>query len=71
MKDMEFFYAEAQRIEDQGDRIHRRITAKLFSGEFDALTVLRLQGVVEQLEESLDQMARVARVVRSIASQES
>ncbi len=71
MKDMEFFYAEAQKIEDQGDRIHRRITAKLFSGEFDALTVLRLQGVVEQLEESLDQMARVARVVRSIASQES
>jgi predicted phosphate transport protein (TIGR00153 family) len=71
MKDMDFFYAEAQRIEDQGDRIHRRITAKLFSGEFDALTVLRLQGVVEQLEESLDQMARVARVVRSIASQES
>ena len=71
LKDMDFYYSEAQKIEDQGDRIHRRITAKLYSGEYDALTVLRLQGVVEQLEESLDLMARVARVVRSIAAQES
>lgn len=71
MKDLDFFYSEASKIEDEGDRIHRRITARLFSGDFDALTVLRVQGVVESLEASLDHMARVARIVRSVASQES
>ena len=71
LKDLEFFYSEADKIEDEGDRIHRRITAKLFSGDFDALTVLRVQGVVDSLEASLDHMAKVARIVRSIAAQES
>jgi uncharacterized protein Yka (UPF0111/DUF47 family) len=71
MKDLDFFYSEANKIEDEGDRIHRRITARLFSGDFDALTVLRVQGVVESLEASLDHMAHVARIVRSVASQES
>lgn len=71
LKDLEFFYTEADKIEDEGDRIHRRITARLFSGDFDALTVLRVQGVVDSLEASLDHMAKVARIVRSIAAQES
>jgi uncharacterized protein Yka (UPF0111/DUF47 family) len=71
LKDLEFFYSEADKIEDEGDRIHRRIVAKLFSGDFDALTVMRVQGVIDSLEDSLDHMARVARIVRSVASQES
>ncbi len=71
LKDLEFFYTEADKIEDEGDRIHRRIVAKLFSGEYDALTVMRVQGVIDSLEDSLDHMARVARIVRSVASQES
>ena len=70
LKDLEFYYAEADKIEDEGDRIHRRIIARLFSGEFDALTVLRVQGVVDGLEDSLNNMAKVSRIVRSIASQE-
>lgn len=70
LKDLDFFYAEAEKIEDEGDRLHRRIVARLFSGDYDALTVLRVQGVVDQLEASLDHMAKVARIVHSIASQE-
>lgn len=71
LKDLDFYYTEADRIEDEGDRLHRRIIARLFSGEYDALTVLRVQGVIDQLEASLDHMARIARIVRSIASQEN
>jgi predicted phosphate transport protein (TIGR00153 family) len=71
LKDMDFYYSEADKIEDEGDRIHRRIIARLFSGDYDALTVLRVQGVVDSLEASLDHMAKVARIVRSVASQES
>ncbi len=71
LKDLKHYYDEADKIEDQGDRIHRRLTALLFSGTFDAMNVLRIQGVIDQLEESIDEMARVARVVRTIAIKES
>lgn len=71
LKDLEFYYTEANRIEDDGDRMHRRMTAKLFDGSYDAMTVLRIQGVFEQLEESLDRMAAVARIMRTISLKES
>ena len=70
LKDLDFYFTEADKIEDEGDRLHRRITARLFSGDYDALTVLRVEGVINALEESLNNMARVARIVRSVASQE-
>lgn len=71
LKDLDHYYAEADRIEDEGDRIHRRITSLLFDGSFDAMEVLRIEGVIDQLEESLDHMAKVARVIRTISLKES
>ncbi|MEY5145514.1 MAG: hypothetical protein RL745_883 [Actinomycetota bacterium] len=71
LKDLGHYYRETDTIEDEGDRIHRRITAKLFSGEYDAMTVLRIQGVVDALEQSLDEMSHACRVVRTIAIKES
>ena len=43
----------------------------LFSGNYDAMTILRINGVIDAFEESLDEMARVARVIRTIALKES
>lgn len=71
LKDLDHYYAEADRIETEGDRIHRRVTSMLFSGNFDALYILRINGVIDAFEESLDEMARVARVIRTIALKES
>jgi predicted phosphate transport protein (TIGR00153 family) len=71
LKDLEHYFMEADKIEDEGDRIHRRITSMLFSGNFDAMTILRIDGVIDAFEESLDEMARVARIVRTIAIKES
>jgi uncharacterized protein len=71
LKDMDHYYEEAERVEDEGDRIHRRITATLFSGSFDAMTILRVDRVIDEFENSLDEMARAARVVRTIALKES
>ena len=71
LKELDFYYSEAYRIEDDGDRMHRRVTAKLFDGNYKAMEVLRQQGVFEKFEESLDCMADVARIVRTIASKES
>jgi len=71
LKDLDHYYQEAERIEDEGDRIHRRITATLFGGSFDAMTILRVDRVIDQFENSLDEMTRAARVVRTIALKES
>ena len=71
LKDLEHYFSEADRIEDEGDRIHRRITAHLFSGNFDAMEVLRIEGVINLFEDSLDEMARVARFIRTISLKES
>lgn len=71
LKDLDFYYTEANRIEDDGDRMYRRMTARLFDGSYDAMTVLRIQGVFEHLEESLDRMAAVARIMRTISLKES
>ena len=71
LKDLDHYYTEADRIETEGDRIHRRVTSMLFSGNFDALTILRINGVIDAFEESLDEMARVARTIRTIALKES
>lgn len=71
LKDLDHYYLEADRIEDEGDRIHRRITSMLFSGNFDAMTILRINPVINDFEDSLDEMARVARTIRTIALKES
>lgn len=71
LKDLDFYYTEANRIEDDGDRMYRRMTARLFDGSYDAMTVLRIQGVFEHLEESLDRMAAIARIMRTISLKES
>jgi uncharacterized protein Yka (UPF0111/DUF47 family) len=71
LKDLDHYYVEADRIEDEGDRIHRRITTLLFGGDFDAMTILRVASVINLFEDSLDEMARVARTIRTIALKES
>lgn len=71
LKDLDFYYSEANRIEDDGDRMHRRMTAKLFEGNLKAMDVLRFQGVFEKMELSLDCMADVARIIRTISLKES
>ena len=71
LKELDFYWVEAARIEDDGDRLHRRLTAKLFDGSYKAMDVLRYQGVLDKMEESLDDMADVARIIRTIALKES
>ena len=71
MKDLSEFWIELNRLENQADQVYRRILAKLFSGEYDALTVLKLKEVVDQLEAAADAFEKVANTVESIAVKES
>ncbi|MGQ0631273.1 MAG: DUF47 domain-containing protein [Sporichthyaceae bacterium] len=71
MKNMAEYWIEINRLENAGDAVYRRLLAKLYSGEYDALTVMKLKEVVDQLEAAADAFENVANTVESIAVKES
>lgn len=71
MKDLSEYWIELNRLENQADQVYRRLLARLFSGEYDTLTVLKLKEVVDQLEEAADAFEHVANTVETIAVKES
>ena len=70
MKSLDDYWIEINRLENDGDRNHRRILAKLFSGEFKTIEVLKLKDVVESLEGAIDAFESVANTVEQIAVKE-
>ena len=71
MKDLKEFWIELNRLENQADQVYRRLLARLFSGDYDALTVLKLKEIVDQLEAAADAFEHVANTVETIAVKES
>jgi predicted phosphate transport protein (TIGR00153 family) len=71
MKDLEDYWIEINRLENAGDKFYRRILAKLFSGQYEALEVLKLKDIVDALEEATDAFETVANIVEQIAVKES
>jgi len=71
MKDLSEYWIEINRLENQADQIYRRLLAKLFGGEYEALTVLKLKEVIDQLEFAADAFEHVANTVEAIAVKES
>jgi predicted phosphate transport protein (TIGR00153 family) len=71
LKDLEPYWIEANRIENEGDHAYRMLLVRLFSGEYDALTVLKLKEVADELEEAADAFEHVANTVETITVKES
>jgi uncharacterized protein len=71
MKDLDEYWIEINRLENTGDKTYRRILAKLFSGQYEALEVLKLKDVVESLEAAIDAFEKVANTIEQIAVKES
>ncbi len=71
MQSLEEYWIEVNRLENAGDKNHRRTLAKLFSGEFETIEVLKLKDIVESLEEAIDAFEKVANTVEQIAVKES
>lgn len=71
MKDLEEYWIEINRLENTGDKSYRRILAKLFSGQYEALEVMKLKDVVDSLEHAIDAFERVANIVEQIHVKES
>jgi predicted phosphate transport protein (TIGR00153 family) len=71
MQSMEDYWIEINRLENAGDKNHRRTLAKLFSGEYKTIEVLKLKDIVEALESAIDAFEKVANIVEQIAVKES
>jgi uncharacterized protein len=71
MKDLTEYWIEINRLENQADQVYRKLLAHLFSGEYDALTVMKLREVVENLEAAADNFEHVAHTIETIVVKES
>jgi predicted phosphate transport protein (TIGR00153 family) len=71
MKDLKEYWVECNRLENEGDDAYRMLLVRLFSGEYDALTVLKMKEVADELEEATDAFEHVANTVETIAVKES
>jgi len=71
MNDLASFWIEVNRLENEADQVYRGLLSRLFSGSYDALTVLKLKQVADDLEEAADAFEHVANVVETIAVKES
>jgi predicted phosphate transport protein (TIGR00153 family) len=66
MKNMESYWIEINRLENEGDKSYRRTIAHLFSGDFKAMDVLKIKDVIEEVEQAIDRLEDVANVIESI-----
>ncbi|HTF10961.1 MAG TPA: DUF47 family protein [Asanoa sp.] len=71
MKDLEDYWIECNRLENEGDQAYRMLLVRLFSGEYDALTVLKMKEVADELEAACDAFEHVANTVQTISVKES
>ena len=71
MKDLTEYWIEVNRLENSADQVYRRLLARLFSGEYDPLSVLKLKDIIEELEAAADAFEHVANTVETIAVKES
>ena len=64
--DLEPYWVEVNRLENEGDKIYRRAVADLFSGDYKAMDVLKWKEVIETLEEALDGLENVSNVIEAV-----
>jgi len=69
--DLSEYWREISRLENQADQAYRQLIAELFSNSKDAITVLKLKGVIDQLEAAADAFETAAHAVEGIAVKES
>ncbi|WP_086666617.1 DUF47 domain-containing protein [Lentzea kentuckyensis] len=65
------FWVEVNQLENEADQVYRRLLSDLFNGERDALEVMKLKEVVDELEAAADAFEHVANAVHSIAVKEA
>lgn len=65
-EDLEPYWVEINRLENEGDKLYRRAVADLFGGDHRAMDVLKWKEIIETLEEALDGLENVANVIEAV-----
>ncbi|GII98466.1 phosphate transport regulator [Sediminihabitans luteus] len=71
MKDLSDYWVEVNRLENQADKVHRKLLAQLFDEITDPIELMKLKEVVEILEHAADAFEKVANTVETIVLKES
>ena len=66
MREVRPYLDAIDRLESEGDAVHQRTIARLFSGELDALEVLRWKDITQAMETTLNAIEDVSDIVESI-----
>ncbi len=66
MTNLDEYWVEINRLENDGDRAYRRTIAELFSGDYKAMDVLKFKEIIEEIEQAVDRLEDVANTVESI-----
>ncbi len=66
MKNLEAYWIEINRLENEGDRFYRRTIAELFSGDYKAMDVLKYKDIIEEIETAIDRLEDVANTLEGI-----
>jgi hypothetical protein len=61
------YFVEINRLENEGDRIYRQAIADLFSGDYNAMDVLKWKDIIDELEAAMDELEDVANTLEGIA----
>ena len=70
-KDLERYWVEIHRLENEGDRVWREALASLFSNGIDPMVVIRWKDIFGVLERAIDSTETAAHTIESIAVKHS
>ena len=70
-KDLEKYWIEIHRLENEGDRISRDAVASLFSNGIDPMVVIRWKDIFAVLERAIDATEAAAHILEGIAIKNS
>lgn len=71
MKNLQDYWVEINRLENEGDRMFRRMISELYSGGFKAMDVLKWQDIIQEIEAAIDRLEDVANTVEGIYLKQS
>ena len=67
-KDLDKYWIEIHRLENDGDRLFREALASLFAGGTDPMVVIRWRDIFLRLERAIDATEHAANIVQTIAT---
>jgi predicted phosphate transport protein (TIGR00153 family) len=66
LKDIQHYTVEVNRLENEGDKIHREAVASLFDHGIDPMMVIRWKDIFERLEDAIDSTEKAVHTLEGI-----